>query len=88
MTLYEYLKEVENKIYKAGSRQSAIQIVEEAQNVLTKSNISSQSQKQFWIDLYEKLGGDLNVALEKQGGDALSNIIAAAKQVIAEKAKK
>lgn len=88
MTLYEYLKEVENKIYKAGSCQSAIQIVEEAQNVLTKSNISSQSQKQFWIDLYEKLGGDLNVALEKQGGDALSNIIAAAKQVIAEKAKK
>ncbi|MGR2821687.1 hypothetical protein ABMX69_11000 [Vibrio vulnificus] len=88
MTLNEYLNHVEEKLLQSGSKEEAISIVETAQETLTKSAISDDSQKQFWIDLYEKLGGDLEVALEKQGGDALSNIISAAKKVIADKAKK
>ncbi|EMS7736102.1 hypothetical protein V9R48_003521, partial [Vibrio cholerae] len=52
------------------------------------SKISEDAQRQFWADLYRKLGGGQEVLLEKQGADSLSAILDAAKRVIAQKVKK
>ncbi|MCF3098873.1 hypothetical protein EHZ86_16680 [Aeromonas australiensis] len=87
MTLNEYLKDVEQRLIQAQNEHEVERILENVQDVLSESRISNDSQKRFWIDLYENLGGDVSVAVEKQGGCALSNIIAAAKKVIADKVK-
>ncbi|MCD6668847.1 hypothetical protein LT068_07090 [Vibrio cholerae] len=88
MTLNEYLNQTEEKLLSASSREEAESIVSSAQNVLNASKISEDEQKQFWADLYKKLGGDQDFILEKQGADSLSDILAAAKRVIAQKVKK
>ncbi|HFQ5129980.1 hypothetical protein [Photobacterium sanguinicancri] len=88
MTLNEYLNQTEEKLLSASSREEAESIVSSAQNVLNASKISEDGQRQFWADLYKKLGGDQDFILEKQGADSLSDILAAAKRVIAQKVKK
>jgi len=88
MTINEYLNQVEQNLQNSTSREEALRIVSSAQSVLVESKISEQTQKQFWIDLYNNLGGDQDLILEKQGGDSLSSILAAAKRVIAEKVQK
>ena len=88
MTLNEYLNQTEEKLLSASSREEAESIVSSAQNVLNASKISEDGQRQFWADLYKKLGGDQEFILEKQGADSLSDILASAKRVIAQKVKK
>ncbi len=88
MTLNEYLKKILKQIQDSSSEAEAISVVEKAQKVLDDSNISESSKEQFWIDLYEELGGDYILVMESQGSSALSEIIAAAKTVIAQKLKK
>lgn len=88
MTLNEYLNQTEEKLLSASSREEAESILSSAQNVLNASKISEGGQRQFWADLYKKLGGDQDFILEQQGADSLSDILAAAKRVIAQKVKK
>ncbi|WBA13681.1 hypothetical protein [Salinivibrio proteolyticus] len=88
MTLNEYLNQTEEKILRASSLYEVESILKSAQKVLNESKISEEEQRQFWADLYKKLGGDQDVVLEKQGADSLSDILAAAKRVIADKVKK
>ncbi|MBG6016829.1 hypothetical protein I5F00_08475 [Proteus mirabilis] len=69
---------------------SAMELVEEAERVLEKSNISEYSKKQFWIDLHFELKDHLDLYLvagmESQDSEDLSKIIAQAKAAIAKKA--
>ncbi|MCK4819856.1 hypothetical protein KA005_29090 [bacterium] len=88
MTHNEYRNKVFGQIKTSNTRLEVIDVIENAQKVLDDSNTSESSQKQFWVELYEQLGGDDFVLLEKQAGSSLSDIVAAAKSVIAQKAKK
>lgn len=83
MITNEYVKKIAEEITTCSSEQEALAIVEKAQRVIDRSNISTSSKKQFWIDLYEELGGDLSWVLESQDSSALSAIIDAAKAAIA-----
>lgn len=88
MTINEYCEKVVSLLKKCQTEKEAISVLDTAQKVLDSSNISSASQKQFWIELYEALGGDDYVLIEKQAGSALSDIVSAAKKVIAQKVKR
>lgn len=69
---------------------SSVELIEEAERVLEKSNINEDSKKQFWIELYSELtdlfGIHLSVGIESQGADELSKIVAMAKAIITKKA--
>ncbi len=88
MTLNEYVEKITQEIKDSASKQKALSVVEKAQRVLNDSKIAKSAQEQFWIDLYESLGGSREFIAESQDAAALSAIISAAKAVIAEKANK
>lgn len=88
MTPNEYLNKISKEIRECLTDKQAIEVVEKAERVLDNSNISESSKKQFWVDLYEELGGESSWVCESQDSAALSAIINAAKAIIALKAKK
>ncbi len=88
MTIDEYLSQIEKEIRESKSIEIVNNRIRLAQEVLDKSNISLQSKNKFWIDLYEKLNELPIISLEQQGGSALSDIILAAKSIIAQKVSK
>lgn len=88
MTLDEYRKKILREIERCGSESQAIATVEKAQRVLNNSNISERSKNGFWVELYESLGGAYTLTVESQATSSLSDIIGAAKSVIAQKVKK
>ncbi|EMQ2846612.1 TPA: hypothetical protein ACKREB_001069 [Proteus mirabilis] len=69
---------------------SSVELIEEAERVLEKSNINEDSKKQFWIELYSELtdlfGIHLSFGMESQGSGELSKIVAMAKAIITKKA--
>lgn len=87
MTLNEYRNKIYKEIAEAGSAEEAKAIVEKAHRVLEGANLSEDSKGRFWVKLYDDFGGALEIATESQGADALSDIIRAAKSVIAQKAQ-
>lgn len=90
MTVYEYAVKIRNRIKDCKSIDQAREILVEAQKVIEKSKISPSSREKFWIELYNSLDysirmdGSLYYTSESQDASALSAIIAAAKQVIAQ----
>lgn len=84
MTLEEYLNEVFQNINNAKSKREARRAVEKAEKVLDQSDIKRSSKKSFWIELYERLNDKSNLKLEKQAASSLSDIVAAAQEVIAD----
>lgn len=84
MTLNEYLNEIFLEIKSAKSQDQAIRIIKKAEKVLGQSDLTDRSRRSFWVDLYNKLKDDPTLILEKQAASSLSNIVAAAQQVIAD----
>ncbi|WP_419227628.1 hypothetical protein [Alteromonas sp. OM2203] len=87
MTIDEYRKKILGLLKASSSEQEVRSVLKTADEVLKDSDISESSKKQFWVDLYEDLGGDDYVLMEKQASSSLSAIVAAAKEVIAKKVK-
>ena len=85
MTIDEYVKKIAKQIGQSSSKEEALEIIEKAQRVIEKSDISESSKKRFWVDLYESMGGDLTATCESQDSAALSAIISAAKAAIAQR---
>lgn len=88
MTVDDYVKKISEQIGQSSSEVEAVAIVEKAQRVIDKSDISESSKKRFWVELYDELGGDLSYVSESQDSSALSAIINAAKAAIAQRVKK
>jgi hypothetical protein len=88
VTVDEYVKKIAEQITQSSSEEEALEVVEKAQRVIEKSDISNSSKKRFWVDLYESMGGDLTYTSESQDSAALSAIIDAAKAAIAQRVKK
>ena len=84
MTLDEYRIKICRNIETSRSNEQALAYIQEARNVLYESNISQYNRRQFWTELYT----DLTRLNERQSASALSAIIAAAQQAIAQQIQK
>jgi len=97
MTLAEYREKVFNSVKAAGTEEAAKKVIDDAQKALNSANIGTQSQREFWVELYRLLEGEFDKqanfskrAAEKgpkylseaQSADALGEIIAAARAAI------
>lgn len=82
MTLGEYRDKVFSKITQCERRSDVTKLLQEVEQVLRNSEMPVSSKRQFWVDLYQKLSEP--ILIKEQSGSALSDIIAAAKEVISQ----
>ena len=97
MTIAEYREQVFASVRSAADESAAKAVIGDAQKVLETSGIASHTKREFWVDLYRLLDGEADQqanfskrAAEKgpkylseaQSAEALSEIVAAAKEAV------
>ncbi|MGA9755552.1 MAG: hypothetical protein WBV23_10470 [Desulfobaccales bacterium] len=87
MTLNEYRQKIFERVLHSNNKNEVLQILKEAKTVLIESEVSEISTRNFWINLYEDLDNKQKLICEKVAVGALSDIIAAAQEVIAKNIK-